>query len=102
MYNNGVLRNHFNSTNVTVDARVGDNISVVARAIGSVQVLTASDERFRCSTSFVCEQRTRNNVDNRYMQCTLNSPAEASDDGRVLSILIMDSEELITITFACK
>ena len=79
-------------------ARVGDSISVVARAIGSVPLLTASDERFQCVTGFACAQH---NVGNRYMQCSFNSPAEASDDGRVLSILV-DNEEPITVTFACK
>ena len=98
MYNNGVLQNRYNSTNVTVDARVGDSISVVARAIGSVPLLTASDERFQCVTGFACAQH---NVGNRYMQCSFNSPAEASDDGRVLSILV-DNEEPITVTFVCK
>ena len=99
MYNNGVLQNHYNSTNVTVDARVGDHITVVARAIGNVSILNASDERFTCITGFACENHTRNYIDNRYLQCSLNSPAEPSDDGRTLTILL-DDTELITIT--CK
>ena len=101
VYKNGVLQNSYNGTNVTVDAHVGDSISVVVRAIGNVSALNASNERFRCFTSFACEQHTRSNVDNRYTQCTLSSPAEASDDGRVLSILV-GNEGPITITFACK
>ena len=101
MYNNGVLQYHYNSTNVIVDACVGDNITVVARAFGNVSVLNASDERFTCITGFGCEKHTRNYIDNRYLQCSLNSPAEPSDDGRMLTILL-DDTELITIRITCK
>ena len=101
VYINGVLQNHYDSTNVTVDARVGDSISVVARAIGNVSVLNATNENFQCKTGFACKQYSRNNVDNRYLQCSLNSSAEPIDVSRVLTILV-DDTELITITIICK
>ena len=101
MYNNGVLQNHYTSTNVTVDAHVGDHITVVARAIGNVSFLNTSDERFTCITGFACEKNTRNYIDNHYLQCSLNSPAGPSDDGRMLTILL-DDTELITIGITCK
>ena len=101
VYINGVLQNHYDSTDVTVDARVGDNISVVARAIGNVSVLNATDEKFQCKTGFACKQYSRNNVDNRYLQCSLNSSAEPINVERVLTILV-DDTELITITIICK
>lgn len=76
-------------------------MTVVFRAIGNVSAINVSrnEERFRCETDFACNEHTLNDVKNRYMQCSLVSPVEQSDDGRTLRVLLDDREEMmITMT----
>ena len=92
IYINGVLQYRYNSTNVTLD--VGSNLTVVIRAVGlNVSVITANDTRFTCKTGFACNQQYNlDNVPNRYLQCSLRTPAKQSDNGRTLLFSIDDIE----------
>ena len=90
IYINGVLEDGYNNTNITL--QVGDNFSVLARAVGNVTVITADGSNFTCVTGFACNKHTRNDVDNRYLQCYLNSPAELNDNGRTLTISVNNVE----------
>ena len=92
IYINGVLQYRYNSTNVTLD--VGNNLTVVVRAVGlNVSVITANDTRFTCKTGFACNQQYNlYNVPNRYLQCSLRTPAKKSDNDRTLLVSIDDVE----------
>ena len=108
MYVNGVkvLQDHWNSTNVNVTLDVGDNIRLVIRAVGNVSVINASDARFTCVTGFACNRLTLHAVSNRYVQCSLRTPVEPTDDGRTLAVVIHNVEEemssSVTINGKCK
>lgn len=94
---NGVLQDEWNGTHVALDA--GDNLTIAIQTVGSVDHLSvnnASEERFTCGTGFACNQNTRNDVKNRYLQCSLRSPADARDDDRVLRVSL-DNMNLTTI-----
>ena len=88
---------HNSSTNFAL--HVGDNITVFVLAVGNVSVINASDsERFICSTGFPCIVQPRNEVGNRYLECSLRAPANMSDDGRMLRIVLDGMELTINIT----
>ena len=92
IYINGVLQYRYDSINVTLD--VGSNLTVVIRAVGqNVSVITANDTRFTCETDFACNQQYNlDSVPNRYLQCSLSTPAKPSDNGRTLMVSIDDIE----------
>ena len=71
---------------------VGSNLTLAVRAVGNVSVINASDERFICKTGFACNRETRNDVDNRYLQCSLRTPANINDNGRILTIMLDNME----------
>lgn len=96
---NGVLQDLRNVTNISLNA--GDNLTLAVQAVGNVAVINASDDRFICKTGFACNSATRTDVENRYLQCSLRTPANESDDGRVLRITL-DNTQLINITINCK
>lgn len=91
IYINHVLQGSQSSTNITI--YVGDNVTVVVRAVGNISVISASDqdEHFICRTHFACNNDTRNNVHNLRLQCSLQS-AELSNDGRTLVVVLDDME----------
>lgn len=96
---NGVLQDRNGSTNF--DLYVGDNITVFVLAVGNVSLINASnEERFICATHFPCNAQS-SEVADRYLECSLRTPANMSDDGRVLRILL-DKMELTTITISSK
>ena len=82
------------NTGVILD--VGDNFTVTVIAVGNVSVINASDPRFICVTEFACNNQTRRNLKNHYMECSLSTPVVLSDDGRTLTVII-DNTEVITI-----
>ena len=88
---NGVLQDHNNITNITL--QVGDDLSVVARAVGNVSVITADHDgsKFTCVTGFACNKHTHD-VSNRYLNCFLSSPAQLSDSGKTLTISVNNME----------
>ena len=89
----GVLQDdHNNITNITL--QVGDNLSVVVRAVSNVSVITADHDgsKFTCETGFACNKHTRHDVSNRYLNCFLSSPAELSDSGKTLTISVNNME----------
>ena len=89
------------STNITLD--VGDNFTATVIAVGNLSVINASDPHFICKTDFACNLQTRRDFDNRYMECSLSAPVSLSDNGRTLTIMIDDTEEItIGITGKCK
>ena len=87
VYINHVLQGSQNSTNITLG--VGDNVTIVVRAVGNISVINASnqDERFVCRTHFACNSETRKNIHNRHLLCSLQS-AMLSDDGRTLVVIL--------------
>ena len=89
--------------NVALDigTGIGDNVGLVVRAFGNVSFINASDPHFNCVTGFACNKQTLHNVDNRYVQCTLRTPVELSDNGRIITVTI-DNIEKITVTITCK
>ena len=91
---NGVLQDRNNST--SFDLYVDDNITVIVVAVGNVSVISANEERFNCEIGFPCSDQS-SEVADRYLNCSLGSPANMSDDGRVLRILL-DNVELTTIS----
>ena len=100
VYVNGVLKDHNNNTNITL--QVGDHFSVVARAVGNVTFITANGTNFTCVTGFACNNHTRNDVHNRYLNCYLNSPVEPSDSGKTLAISVNNVElKTFVITGEC-
>ena len=99
MYVNGGLLDGHNDTDVAL--HVGDNITVFVIVVGTVSVIGASDQRLTCVTDFICNEQTRNKVANRYLECSLRTPASLSDDGRILRILL-NGTELATINISCK
>ena len=100
MYINDVLQDRHNSTDFAL--HVGDNITVFVLAVGNVSMINASDpERFTCATEFPCSVQPRNQVGNRYRKCSLRTPANMSDDGRMLRITL-DGMELTTINITSK
>ena len=99
VYINGVLQDRSGSTNF--DLYVDDNITVFVVAVGNVSVISANEERFTCSTGFPCNNQS-SEVANRYLACSLRTPANMSDDGRVLRILLDTEMELTTITLSSK
>ena len=88
---NGLLQYYHNSTNITLD--VGSNLTVVVLAVGNVSVINVSDPRFICETDFACSHNP-DGLPNRYLKCSLRTPAELSDDGRSLLVSIDDNEML--------
>ena len=101
VYINHVLQGNQNSTNITLG--VGDNVTIVVRAIGNISVINASneDERFVCRTHFACNNETVNNIRNHRLQCSLQS-TELCDDGRTLVVLLNDMEwKRFIITCEC-
>ena len=82
--------------NTSFDLYVDDNITVIVVAVGSVLNVSANEERFNCEIGFPCNDQS-SEVADRYLACWLGSPANMSDDGRVLRILL-DSVELRTIS----
>ena len=86
---NGLLQYYHNSTNVTLD--VGSNLTVVVLAVGNVSVINASDPRFICETEFACGHNP-DGLSNRYLKCSLRTPAELSDNGRTLLVSIDNNE----------
>ena len=107
IYVNSVLEDHRYHDNISLAwsfaLDIGDNFTIIVRAVGNVSVISvhnASYERFTCKIEFTCEKHL-DEVANRCLQCSLRSPAELSDDGRELRILI-DNVELTTINITCK
>ena len=92
----GVLQYYHNSTNVKLE--VGSNLTVVVLAVGNVSVINASDPRFTCETDFACTHNP-DGLSNRYLNCSLRTPAELSDNGRTLSVSI-DNLEMIRFSIA--
>ena len=86
---NGVLQYYHNSTNVTLD--VGNDLTVVVLAVGNVSVINASDQRFTCVTDFACKHNP-DGLSNRYLKCSLRTPAELSDNGRTLVVSVDNTE----------
>ena len=101
VYINHVLQGSKNSTNITLD--VGDNVTIVIRAVGNISVISAGhrSERFICRTHFACNSETRNNIRNRYLQCSLKS-AELSDDGRTLEVELDNHVKWRSFIITCK
>ena len=100
VYINHVLQGSQNSTNITLG--VGDNVTIVVRAVGNISVINASnqDERFVCRTHFACNSETRKNIHNRHLLCSLQS-AMLSDDGRTL-VVILDGVEWNRFIITCE
>ena len=100
VYINHVLQGSQNSTNITLG--VGDNVTIVVRAVGNISVINASnqDERFVCRTHFACNTETRKNIHNRHLLCSLQS-AMLSDDGRTL-VVILDGVEWNRFIIICE
>ena len=100
---NGVLQDdHNNITNITL--QVGDDLSVVARAVGNVTVITADHDgsKFTCMTGFACNKHTRHDMSNRYLNCFLSSSAELNDSGKTLTISVNNMElKRFVITGGC-
>ena len=86
---NGVLQYYHNNTNVTLD--VGSDLTVVVLAVGNVSVINASDRRFICVTDFACKHNP-DGLSNRYLKCSLRTPAELNDNGRTLLVSIDNTE----------
>ena len=85
--------------NITLDT--GDNLTITIQAVGNVSVINGSGERFVCVTGFACNTATRNDVANRYSQCTLRSPATVEDDGKTLTIFL-NNTQLTELTITSK
>ena len=99
MYINSILQHHVN-TNVTLDQ--DDNLTIVVRGVGNISTINATDPRFICETDFACNmQLSLSDVSNRGVKCSLHTPAELSDNGRTLSVLV-DNMEQINITIIGK
>ena len=102
---NGVQQRYLimQSTNITVNVNLNDSLMVIVRAVGNVSVLNvSSDRRFTCATSFACNSETQD-VANRQLLCSLRSPVELSDDGRMLLVRLLNhSVELTRIVIKCK
>ena len=99
VYINDVLQDRHDGTNFAL--HVGDNMTIFVLAVGNVSgAISASEERFICDTGFPCNQQSHE-VDDRYMECSLRSPANMSDDGRELRV-VLDDMELTTITISSK
>ena len=100
VYINHVLQDSQNSTNITLD--VGDNVTVVFRAVGNISVINTSHQggRFICRTHFACNNETRSNVHNRRLQCSLHF-TELSDDGRTL-VIVLDDREWKRFVITCE
>ena len=89
---------HNNNTNVTV--HVGDSLTVVVRGVGNISTINATDPRFICETHFACNmQLGLSDVSNYGVECSLRTPAELSDNGRTLTVILDKMYQLnITIT----
>ena len=96
--NNTWQQYHHNNTNVTVN--VGDTLTVVVRGVGNITTINATDPRFLCETNFACNmQLGLSDVSNRGVVCSLHTPAELSDNGRILTVVLDKMDQLnITIT----
>ena len=97
-------QHHHDNTHVTID--VGDSLTVVFRGVGNIStinatnMINATDPRFLCETNFACNMELRlSDVYNRGMECSLHTPAELSDNGRILTVILDEMDQLnITIT----
>lgn len=98
--NNTWQQYHNNNTNVTVD--LGDSLTVVVRGVGNISMINTSDPRFICETDFACNMELGiSDVSNRGVECSLRTPAELSDNGRTLTV-ILDKVDQINITITGK
>ena len=105
--NNTWQQHHHDSTHVTVN--VGDSLTVVFRGVGNISLnatnmINATDPQFLCETNFACNmQLGLSDVSNRGMQCSLRTPAKLSDNGRILTVILDEMDQLnITITGKCN
>ena len=91
---------HHNSTSVVINR--GDNLTLVVRGVGGVGNILrmdAVDSRFTCTTGFACNMQLSPSLLNRYLECSLKTPVELSDNERALTF-ILDSTERIQITIS--
>ena len=102
VYVNGELqrgRGIDSEPSITLD--MGDNLTIAIEAVGNVSVIDATGERFVCETGFACSGAILYDGSNRYLQCSLPSPANISDDGMMLRVLI-DNVQLTELTITGK
>ena len=93
IYINGVFQHDYhNATKVTIDFK--DNLTLVVRGVGNISKINlTSESRFICKTGYVCKLG-RSDTPNRYLECSLNTPAELSDNGTTLTFFVDNREEI--------
>ena len=76
-------------------------MTLVVRGVGDIFRIDAVDSRFTCITGFACNMQLSPSLSNRYLECSLKTPAELSDNERTLTV-ILDNTEQIEITISGK
>ena len=91
-YINGAFHfGYHNARNVTIDIK--DNLTMVVRGVGNFLTINATrNSRFTCITGYACTLGY--STTHRYMECSINSPAELIDNGTTLTFLLDNREEI--------
>ena len=92
-YINGVFKLHYhNATDVTINIK--DNLTLVLRGVGNILNINATgNSRFTCYTNYICKMGP-SDTSNRYLECSIKTPVELSDNGTALTFLLDNSEKI--------